>query len=983
MRKLTLFTLTTIMMVLNQCTTEKFRTEKFTDKNGYQYIMVTNDPLGARIYTLKNGLQVYLTVNKSEPRIQTFITVATGSCNDPRETTGLAHYMEHLMFKGTTKLGTSNWEKEAPLLEQISELYEQHKNAKTDEERKQIYKKIDSTSALAATYAVPSEYDKSVSSLGAGGTNAWTSNEQTVYINEIPSNELKRWLTLENERFSALVLRLFHTELETVYEEFNMSQDNDMRKAYFAMIAGLFPTHPYGVPVIGKGEHLKTPSMKNIHNYFSTYYVPNNMAICLSGDFDFEKTIKMIDETFGTLKSKDLPKNETPKEEPITKPVVKEVVGPESENVTLAFRLQGFNTDDRKYATLLNRILYNGTAGLIDIDLVQKQTLLEANCFTVFNIDYGYHSFKAKPRQGQKLEEAKDLLLAEIQKIKDGKFDEWMLSATVNNFKVSELRRQEDNYGRDLHFVTAFSNHTNWLDYVKFYDDIEKITKQELIDFTKKNYADNYVVVYKRVGIDSSVMKVQKPALTSVPMNRDAKSQFFADFEKIKSEKMEPVFVDFKKEIKTEDIAKGVDFNYLPNQLNELFTLYYVIEMGQNHDAKLPIAVKQLPYLGTDKYTPEQLQQEFYKLGVNLWVSSDYDRSYIYISGLKKSYEKAVELLEHLLTNVKPDQKSYDNYLAGVLKKRANLKQDKNEILWRAMFNFGKYGAKSPYTNILSEQELKQMNPAQLTDIIKSLTSYKHHILYYGQEDMAIAKSVITKYHKLPQSLKELPKEIELTPVENDKNRVYLIDYDMVQTQVLLVSKGQNSVKFTPEMMAVTDLFNQYFGSGLSSIVFQEIRESKALAYSAYASHVLPSKLNKPDFIYGFVATQSDKLKTATDALLGLLNNMPEAQIQFDASRDQILKRIESERITRTDIYFNYLENLNRGFTNDYRKDVYEETKTLDMKSLASFFDIVIKGIKGKNYTFLIIGKKSSLNKNTLSKLGEVKELTLTDVFNY
>lgn len=127
------------------------------------------------------------------------------------------------------------------------------------------------------------EYDKLVSSLGAKNTNAGTSYDQTVYINDIPSNELEKWLTLESERFGDVVLRLFHTELETVYEEYNMYNDMDDSRASNALMEGLFPSHPYGRDVIGLPEHLKNPSMVNIYNFYRTFYVPNNMAIVLSG----------------------------------------------------------------------------------------------------------------------------------------------------------------------------------------------------------------------------------------------------------------------------------------------------------------------------------------------------------------------------------------------------------------------------------------------------------------------------------------------------------------------------------------------------------------------------------------------------------------------------------------------------------------------------------------------------------------------------
>lgn len=308
---------------------QKFETQTNTDKQGYTYETVKNDQSGVRVYTLKNGLKVYLAKNDDAPRIQTYIPVRTGSNNDPSDNTGLAHYLEHMVFKGTSKLGTSDWAKEKALLAQISDLYEQHKAEKDPAKKKALYKKIDEVSQEASKYAIANEYDKAISSLGATGTNAHTWLDETVYKNNIPSNELEKWLKVEHERFSELVLRLFHTELEAVYEEYNRAQDNDGRLVNYAMMEALFPKHPNGQQTtIGTSEHLKSPSMVAIHKYFDTYYVPNNMAVVLVGDLDFDKTIKLVDQYFGTFKYKELPMKKMVSEEPMTSIISRTVKSP-------------------------------------------------------------------------------------------------------------------------------------------------------------------------------------------------------------------------------------------------------------------------------------------------------------------------------------------------------------------------------------------------------------------------------------------------------------------------------------------------------------------------------------------------------------------------------------------------------------------------------------------------------------------------------
>ncbi|HKL02165.1 MAG TPA: insulinase family protein, partial [Cryomorphaceae bacterium] len=347
-----------------------------TSQSKYDFKTVEGDPLQTKIYTLDNGLEVYISENKAEPRVVAQIAVKTGSKQDPADATGLAHYLEHMLFKGTSQIGTKDWEKEQELLSEISKLYEEHRNTTDAEKRKMIYSKIDSISGEAANFAIANEYDKMVGSLGAQGTNAYTWYEQTVYINDIPANELEKWAMIESERFRELVLRLFHTELEAVYEEFNRTLDSDNRQAYYAMMEELFKNHPYGTQTtIGTSEHLKNPSMEKIHAYFEERYKPNNMAIVLSGDVNPDSAVAIIEEYFGDYEKGEVPTFEYEEEEPITEPIVKEVTGVESEFVTVGYRLPGAGTPEALKLEIMDGILSNGKAGLIDLNLNQKQTV--------------------------------------------------------------------------------------------------------------------------------------------------------------------------------------------------------------------------------------------------------------------------------------------------------------------------------------------------------------------------------------------------------------------------------------------------------------------------------------------------------------------------------------------------------------------------------------------------------------------------------
>jgi predicted Zn-dependent peptidase len=493
----------------------------------YTYESVPGDALKARIYTLDNGLKVFLTVYKDAPRIQANIAVKVGSKNDPKETTGLAHYFEHMMFKGTPDFGTSDWAKEEPMIAAIESLFEKYRVEKDIDKRNALYHLIDSISYEASKISIPNEYNKLMKAIGSQGTNAGTSNDYTVYIENIPSNQLENWAIVEANRFNHPVLRLFHTELETVYEEKNMSLTNDSRKVNEAMFSALFPNHPYGTQTtLGEAEHLKNPSMKNIREFFAKYYVSNNMAVVMSGDFNPDEAIQYIDKYLGKLKPGNPQALTFTPEKPITAPIVKEVVGLEAENVRIAWRFGGANTRDALMIDMISRMLSNGKAGLIDVNIQQKQKTLDAAAYPYQLADYSSLILSGNPKTGQTLEEVKELLLHEIDSLKKGKFPNTLLQSAINNLKLRELKRYESNSGRVEAMSSSFLNGKSWAKAVNYINDLSKVTKKELVDFANKYLNNNYVIVYKRQGKPAEVAKVNKPAITPIFINRNGESGF-------------------------------------------------------------------------------------------------------------------------------------------------------------------------------------------------------------------------------------------------------------------------------------------------------------------------------------------------------------------------------------------------------------------------------------------------------------------------
>jgi len=944
----------------------------------YEYKTVANDPLKSRIYTLANGLTVYMTVYKDAPRIQTAIAVRTGSKNDPTDNTGLSHYLEHMMFKGTSHFGTMNWVTEKPYLNKIDSLFEVYRSLKDSTKRAYNYHLIDSISGIAAKYAIANEYDKLMSAIGASGTNAFTWFEQTVYVNEIPSNQIDSWLTVESDRFADPAFRIFHTELEAVYEEKNMSLDNDNDKLYDSLFVGLFQKHTYGTQTtIGTVEHLKNPSLVSLKNYFHSRYVPNNIAICLSGDFNPDDVIKLIDEKFGIWQSKPLIPFVSPVEAPINSPIVKEVFGPEAESVTLGFRLGGANTKDADMLKLLSMILTNYTAGLMDLNLNQAQKVIEAGSYPTILKDYSIHTFYGVPKEGQKLEEVKDLILSQIELVKKGEFPDWLLPAIINDIKLSDIKKQENNGSRAMSFVDAFINETPWENKVNEINRLSKITKKDIVDFANKNYHNNYVVVYKRIGVDKNTTKVSKPTITPVQLNRENQSDFYKQIIAKTPPNIEPVFIDYNKDIKKFSIKSNIPIYYKQNDENKTFSLYYVFDMGTNNDKTIKLAIDYLAYLGTSKYTPMQLKEEFYKAGCSFNVYAGSEQLWVSLTGLAENMEKGTQLFEDLLADAQPNEDALGNLFNDILKQRQDDKLSKNTILWKAMYSYGVYGNKSPFTNILSETELKATKASELINRIKELNSYEHHILFYGPQDQASITNLLDKYHRVPVKLKPVPTETKFVELDNTENKVYVVDYDMKQVEIVMISKSD---KYNKTNYPIINLFNEYFGGSMASIVFQELRESKALAYSAYAGYNTARRLDKSNYLFSYIGTQNDKLPEAMKGMMGLFNNMPESEMSFNAAKDAIIQRIRTDRVTKSDVLFNYEAAMKLKLDYDIRKDLYALVPGLTFNNLKTFQE---QYIKNKNFTILILGNKKDLDIKTLESYGKIEYLNLSDVFSY
>jgi len=945
----------------------------------YKYETVDGDLMKTRIYTLDNGLKVYLSVNPEKPRIQTYIAVRTGSKNDPAETTGLAHYLEHLMFKGTKQFGTSNPTAEAPLLDDIEQRYEAYRKLTDPEARKQAYHEIDSVSQLAAQYFIPNEYDKLMAAIGAEGTNAFTSNDVTCYTEDIPSNEIENWAKIQSDRFQHMEIRGFHTELEAVYEEYNLYLTDDGDKVWSAMGKLLTPTHPYGTQTtIGTQEHLKNPSITNIKNYFKKWYVPNNVAICMAGDFDPDKTIALIDRYFGLWKpGDDVRQPVFPVQKPLTAPKDTAVIGQQAEEVIVGWLAKKASDAQCDTLSVISSMLTNGKAGLIDINLNQQMKIQGAQAYLQDQQDYSSFLLIGMPKPEQSLEEVRALMLGEVENLKKGRFSDDLLPSIVNNMELQRQRALDNNMWRVRQMMNSFIEGTTWEQQTHRMDRIAKMTKAQIVAFANRFFTDGYATVFKKQGTDTLQKKIDKPAITPIPANRDMMSQFVKDIQNSKVEPIQPKFVDYQKDLTLGSVNKNLPLVYKQNTDNDLFNLVFRYEFGKQDDNRYDIAADYLYYVGTDKYTAAQVKQEFYKMACNYSVNVNADNLTVSLSGLQSQMPKALKLLEELLHHAKADKASYDQFVGLVLKNRDDGKKDQRTN-FSYLLNYATYGPHNSNRDVMTADELRQANPQQLLGLLANLSNLKHTVLYYGKLTPDELSKVLTATHKTAKTLADVPKGKPYERQQAATNEVLIAPYDAKNIYLLMYNNEGRD--WNPDREAVVDLFNEYYGGGMNGIVFQEMREARGLAYSAAAFYVTPSKKGEKEFSQAYIITQNDKMMDAVNQFDVILNEMPASENAFRIAKDAVTKQLASQRVTKFSVISDYLMAKRRGIDYDINEKVYNALPALTLQDIVDFEKQVMAN---KQYRYIILGDEKELDMKALEQLGPIRRLTTEEIFGY
>ena len=944
----------------------------------YHFTTVKGDAMQTRIYTLDNGLKVFMSVNKAQPRLQANIVVRTGSRNDPAETTGLAHYLEHLMFKGTQQFGTTDYAKEKPYLDEIERRYEHYRTLTDPAQRKNAYHEIDSVSQLAARYNIPNEYDKLMASIGSEGSNAYTSNDVTCYVENIPSNEIANWARIQADRFQNMIIRGFHTELEAVYEEKNISMGSDGSKEYAALWKLLAPMHPYGTQTtIGEQEHLKNPSIVNIKNYFHRYYVPNNVAIVLAGDFNPDAVIAIIDRYFGSWKpSKQLSRPEFEAQKTITSPRDTTVIGLDAENIMMGWRFKGANQLQNDTLDIVNRMLSNDKAGLLDININQPMKAMETGTYLDELHDYSMLLIEGVPLQNQKLDDLKALILAETTKLGRGEFSDDLLPAVLANKKLQFYKSLDSNQKRVSMMVDAFVNDKPWADVTQQIERQEKLTKQDIIDFARRHLrTDNYACVYKQMGTDTTLKKIEKPIITPIPANREFESKFLNEIRTAKTEPIQPVFVDFKKELTFSNTKSRLPLIYKKNTDDGIFDLVFRYDFGYTANKLYNTAFDYLDYIGTNDMTVSQIKQAFYKLACKYYAVMDQRTLSIYLTGLNENMPQALQLLEKIMHQAKADKASWSRYCDMVEKARNDAKTDQ-KANFNALWDYAIYGKYNPTRDKTPVKDLRTMDPQQLVDMLAQLGKMQHTVLYYGASDLKQLDKQLTKEHPTPAKWAPMPVNKPYKPQLTAQNEVLIAPYDAKNIYLRQYNNGGKT--WSLAKAPVETLFNQYFGGGMNTVVFQELRETRALAYNAYAMYKRPEYKDDSESFFTHIISQNDKMGDCIKVFNEIVNSMPQNEAAFDLAKQSLTKSIQSERTTKFNIFQRYLFLKQLGLDHDYMQDIYAALPKLTLQDIVSF---ARQNIAHKPYRYAVLGNEKNLDMKVLEKIAPVKRLTTEDIF--
>ncbi|HBO74295.1 MAG TPA: hypothetical protein DD653_06350 [Marinilabiliales bacterium] len=941
------------------------------------WLFSQENPLHVETYTLNNGLTVYLNVDHSMPMIHGMVAVKGGAKRDPKDATGIAHYFEHIMFKGTPEIGSIDYTQEKVYLDSIALLYDQLPTAADENARLEIQKQINRISIKAAEFAIPNEVDKILNGMGGIGINAGTSFESIVYYNSFPSNQVEKWLEVYSHRFENPVFRLFQSELETVYEEKNMYADNPMSRMFEEFSKQFYRQTPYGQQtIIGTKDHLKNPSLSKMAAYFNTYYVAKNMALVLAGDFNPDLIKPIIEEKFGKWRSGEKPSDLNLSEKPFNG---REQFSGRYTPVKVGFL--GFqsvpkNHPDEMALELCSNLLSNraGT-GLLD-QLRDENKLMYAGVMNDLHTELGgTYVFFVPKVIGQSLNSAEKEVNVQLEALKKGTFSDELFRGVKTEMKKQYEKWLEDMRWRTYAIMDAFLYGVTWEEYLSASEKIDKISKEQVIAIANKYFGPNYLAFHSRMGFPKKD-KIEKPPFKPVPgMNGDKKSKYAQKIEQMPTVDMAPKFIDFEEDVAVMNLNKNVKAFITPNPINQIFSLKLVFGKGTYNDPLAEQAIKVFEYASPEGTTLKDFKKQLQLLGCDFSTSADQSTTTINISGLEENLDMTLDLFHHFTKNITVEEPHLKK-LVQDLKMEQKFEGKDISTTSSALSEYALYGKDSKYLKRYSLKEVEKLTVQQLVGKAKEITGYGFEVHYCGKLAATDFASTFIKQFPIDGTFTPGVGKIEPDRVPVTENTILFVNNKKaIQSHIsIFVQGGLNDEPSRTQMAG----FNEYMDGSMASIIFQEIREFRSLAYGSSGSYRPSFLFSKPGYFSGWLSTQADKTTEAIDVYTSILKEMPRKPERIDEVRKNLTLSINAQQPmfrSKSSSVSNWMQ---QGYTKDPREIRYPELLKLEFSSIEEFYK---NNVQGKPWLIAIVGNKEQINMLELSKYGKVVELKPEDIF--
>jgi predicted Zn-dependent peptidase len=927
------------------------------------------DPMAVSVHRLKNGLTVYISTDRQKPRFSAWIAVRAGSRHDPAASTGLAHYLEHMLFKGTDELGVLDHGAEAPHMAKIEQLYRDLRGTTDPEKRKAITAELDATNQQVAATAIPNEFDRIYSQLGISDLNAFTSFDQTVYVADVPTNRLEAWAAVEGERFADPVFRLFFTELEAVYEEKNLSLDNPWWRVFEATNRNLFPKHPYGTQTtIGEIEHLKVPAYQDMVDYFNRWYAPNNMAIVLAGDIDAERALPALEKTLGRLKPRPLASPEAGDLTRISARVQSDVVAEGEQMVQLAWQTVPVTHADEPAVTVMDWLLDNSTSGLLNIELELSQKVPDAGSSASFEREAGWFTVRATLREGQTHAEVEKLLLGVVEKLRRGEFTQADVDAIVLNQDSAEKYKLENNYFRVSKMTDAFVNRRAWSDVVERDRKIRKVTRDDVIRVANAYLGTAFSAVYRKDG-KPEVAKIEKPKITPVEIKTERRSRFAEQILGMPAAELQP-----------EWLVEGTHYARVPlpggqllavkNTRNDLFTVTYKFERGLQKERMLCYALDVVQQSAAGDLTVEALRKKLFALGSTVQFECGKHDSSIEISGIDANMPETVKLTETWLREVKIDPKVLQGIADNEISERRDSIEEPDSLAW-ALVSYVLHDKESEYLLAPTNAQITAAKPEALAKLSREFLDHEHRVLYFGPRPAAEAAKVLA----LGKGHKKLAPRKPNSYRKVSKPTVYFTHRDVAKSTIGLALPTTPQAR---EKRPAARLLSEYFGGGMNTLLFQELREARGLVYYAYGTLDAGSRPKDAWALRGGLGTQSDKTSEALKTFFDLLTRPLDAT-RFATARATLDQEFRSSRIDpRFSMW--WVDSWDQlGEKSDPRPWIWEQIRAMTQEQLQGFAGGFAKlaPIVG------IVGNRDRIDIEAIRKLGQIVEVAPEKLFSY